>query len=86
MRLVELLSCGDDAAVTIATLAADGAVDEILLSTPPEHHARWHHHSLPNRIHEIGVPVTVIPPDASGWSFAHGYPKDWMRIEVGPLT
>lgn len=85
-RPVELVSCGDDAALTIATLVADGAADEILLCTPAEHHARWHHHSLPKRLQEIGVPVTVIPPDSSGWSFAHGYPNDWMRIEVGPLT
>ena len=64
----------------------DGACDEILLCTPPEHHPHWHRHSLPAQIQKLGIPVTVIPPDASGWSYEHGFPDDWVRTEVGPLT
>ncbi len=63
-----------------------GACDEILLCTPPEHHAHWHRHSLPKRIQALGIPVSVIPPDPTGWSASHGFPSEWVRIEVGPLT
>ena len=62
------------------------ACDEILLCTPREHHEHWHRHSLPKRIRALDIPVSVIPPDSSGWSYEHGFPDDWVRIEVGPLT
>src|SRR5690349_15963456 len=83
---VELVDCGDDAAATIGTLVEQGKFDEILLCTPPEHHKHWHRHSLPKRIQELGIPVTMIPPDSTGWSSGHGFPDDWVRLEVGPLT
>jgi hypothetical protein len=85
-RPVTLVDCGDDAAATIGALVERGECDEILLSTAREHHERWHRHALPKRIKAIGVPVTVIPPDPSGWSYSHGFPPEWIRIEVGPLT
>lgn len=85
-RPVELIESGADAAATIGDLVEKGECDEILLSTPPEHHPHWHRHGLPKRIQELGIPVTVIPPDPSGWSYAHGFPDDWVRIEAGPLT
>jgi hypothetical protein len=85
-RPVDLVDGGEDAAATVGTLVAEGACDEIILSTPPEHHPHWHRHSLPKRIQELGVPVTVIPPDPSGWSYEHGFPDDWVRTEIGPLT
>ena len=85
-RSVRLVDCGADAAATIGDLVRQGECDEILLSTPPEHHPHWHRHSLPKQIRELGIPVTVIPPDPTGWSYAHGFPEDWVRAEVGPLT
>ena len=85
-RPVQVVDGGADAAATIAGLVNDGACDEILLCTPPEHHPHWHRHSLPAQIQKLGIPVTVIPPDASGWSYEHGFPDDWVRTEVGPLT
>jgi len=85
-RPVALVDCGGDAAGTVGELAQRGACDEILLCTPPEHHPHWHRHNLPGRIQELRIPVTVIPPDPSGWSYTHGFPDDWVRIEVGPLT
>ena len=69
-----------------ATSCEQGTCDEILLSTPPEHHPHWHRHGLPEQIQALGIPVTVIPPDPTGWSYAHGFPDDWVRTEVGPLT
>jgi hypothetical protein len=85
-RPVELVDGGPDAAATIGALAEQGACDEILLSTPPEHHPHWHRHGLPSRIQRLGIPVTVVPPDPTGWSSAHGFPDEWVRIEVGPVT
>ena len=85
-RPVAYVDCGADAAATIGELVEQGALDEILLCTPREHHEHWHRHSLPKRIQALDVPVSVIPPDSSGWSYEHGFPDDWVRIEVGPLT
>lgn len=85
-RPVELVDCGGDAAATIGEMVQQGACNEILLSTPAEHHPHWHRHSLPQQIQALGIPVTVIPPEPSGWSYAHGFPDDWVRTEVGPLT
>ena len=85
-RPVAYVDCGADAAATIGELVEQGAFDEILLCTPREHHEHWHRHSLPKRIRALDIPVSVIPPDSSGWSYEHGFPDDWVRIEVGPLT
>jgi len=85
-RPVELIESGADAAATVGDLVENGECDEILVSTPAEHHPHWHRHSLPRRIQELGIPVTVIAPDPSGWSYSHGFPDDWVRIEAGPLT
>ena len=85
-RPVELVDCGADAVATIGELVQGGACDEILLSTPREHHPHWHRHGLTKQIQALGIPVSVIPPDPTGWSYAHGFPDEWVRIEVGPLT
>jgi hypothetical protein len=85
-RDVAQVDCGADAAATIGALVEQGEFDEILLCTPREHHEHWHRHSLPKRIQALGIPVSVIPPDPAGWSASHGFPDEWVRIEVGPLT
>jgi hypothetical protein len=85
-RPVAHVECGPDAAATIGELVEQGACDEILLCTPPEHHPHWHRHSLPKRIQALGIPVSAIPPDSSGWSYSHGFPEEWVHMEVGPLT
>jgi hypothetical protein len=85
-RPVTLVDCGENAAATIGTLVERGECDEILLSTPREHHAHWHRHDLPKRIQALGIPVTVIPLEPSGWSYSHGFPSEWVQPRVGPLT
>jgi alkanesulfonate monooxygenase SsuD/methylene tetrahydromethanopterin reductase-like flavin-dependent oxidoreductase (luciferase family) len=85
-RPVTLVDCGEDAAATIGALAERGECDEILLSTPPEHHEHWHRHTLPKRLQAFGIPVTVIPPDTSGSSYLHGFPPEWIASQVGPST
>jgi hypothetical protein len=84
-RPVTLVDGGEDAAAAIGALVERGECDEILLSTPKEHHEHWHRHTLPKRIQALGVPVTVIPPDPTGWSYSHGFPSEWMRVEVGSI-
>jgi hypothetical protein len=83
---VTLVDGGDDAAATIGAMVERGECDEIVLSTAREHHEHWHRHTLPKRIEALGVPVAVIPPDATGWSYSHGFPPEWIRPEAGPLT
>jgi hypothetical protein len=85
-RPVTLVDCGEDAAATIGAVVERGECDEIVLSTTREHHEHWHRHTLPKRIQALGIPVTVVPPDPSGWSYSHGFPPEWMRPEAGPLT
>ena len=85
-RPVTLVDCGEDAAATIGALVERGECDEIVLATAREHHEHWHRHTLPKRIQALGIPVTVVPPDPSGWSYSHGFPPEWIRLEVGPLT
>jgi hypothetical protein len=77
---------GCDFTLTIGDLVEQGTCDEILLSTPPEHHTHWHRHDLPKRIQALGVAVTVIPPDPTGWSSSRGFPDEWVRPEIPPLT
>jgi hypothetical protein len=85
-RPVTLVDCGGDAAAQIAGMVERGECDAIVLSTQPEHHKHWHRHSLPKRIEELGIPVVAIPPDDTGWSSGHGFPDNWVRPQVGPLT
>jgi hypothetical protein len=92
LRLVGRAACGDvatiepgsDAAITVHDLVARGEYDEIILSTVPAHHARWHHHKLPDRIQRLGVPVTVIPPEPDDWGPVEGFPPDWTPNAVNP--
>ena len=83
---VTLVDCGEDAAATIGALVEAGECDEILLCTPHEHHKHWHRHDLPKRIGALGIPVVAIPQDATGWSYSHGFPEEWVQPRVSPLT
>lgn len=85
-RPVTLVECGEDAAATIGAMAERGECDEILLSTPPEHHEHWHRHTLPKRLQALGIPVTVIPPDTAGSSDLFGFPPEWIASQIGPST
>jgi hypothetical protein len=78
---VEDVEAGADAAATIHRAVADKQCDAIILSTGTGHHARWLHHDLPNRCKDLGVPVTVIPPEPSKWGPIEGFPPEWVHAE-----
>jgi hypothetical protein len=65
-RPVELVDCGADGAATIGDLVGQGTCDETLLSTPPEHHAHWHRHGLPERAPVDDSPRTRPAPGSVG--------------------
>lgn len=83
---VTAVACGPEAAVTVHDLVAGNEYDEIILSTVPAHHARWHHHQLPDKIQKLGVPVTVIPPELDDWKPVDGFPPDWAPHAVNPAA
>jgi hypothetical protein len=85
-QIALMVDCGEDAAATIGTLVERGGCDEILLSTPREHHTHWHRHDLPKHIQTLGIPVTVVPLEPSGWSYSHGFPAEWVQPRVSGLT
>lgn len=83
---VAVVDPGPDAAATVHELVDRGEYQEIILSTVPAHHARWHHHKLPDRIQRLGVPVTVIPPELERWGPVEGFPPEWTPSAVSPAA
>jgi hypothetical protein len=77
---------GTNAADTIHDLVASGDYQEIVLSTVPEHHHLWHRHGLTDRVQQLGVPVTVIPPELNNWGPVAGFPDDWTPKAVSPAA
>lgn len=77
---------GSDAAASVHDLVESGDYTEIILSTVPAHHLRWHHHRLPDRIQRLGVPVTVIPPELDHWVPVEGFPPEWTPSPVSPAA
>ena len=77
---------GDNAAATIGELVERGECDEILLSMAARAPRALAPSPLPKRVQALDIPVTLIPPDPTGWSYSHGFPPEWIRPEAGPLT
>jgi hypothetical protein len=63
---VEGLTGGPDALEAVRAAMAEHGVDEIIISTPPEHLAHWVRHDLPSRVEKLGVPVTVVEGTEKG--------------------
>jgi hypothetical protein len=81
---VDTVDCGANAAETIHRVVAAGEYDQVILSTPEEHHHVWVHHDLPSRLTDLGVPVAVIPPEPQKWGPIEGFPPDWVPHAVSP--
>ena len=80
---VECLDCGEDAGATIKEHVEEERFAAIVLSSAPEHHARWRHHDLPHKVQHLGVPVLVIPPEADSHAPIEGFPDQWVSHPVG---
>lgn len=76
--MIETIDPGEDAALTIHQVVKDGRCNEVVLSTQPEHHHRWFHHDLPQKLQDLSVPVTVIPPEED-WGPVKGFPTSWSH-------
>ena len=83
---VDTVEPGANAAATIHDLVEAGTYREIILSTVPEHHHVWHRHGLTDRVQQLGVPVTVIPPELNKWGPVEGFPDGWTPKEVSPAA
>jgi hypothetical protein len=77
---------GANAAATIHDLVETGTYEEVIFSTVPEHHHLWHRHGLTDRVQELGVRVTVIPPETANWAPVEGLPDDWTPKAISPAA
>jgi hypothetical protein len=75
---------GAQPADTIHGLVAGGDCDQVIVSTTTAHHRHWFHHDLPARLKDLGVPVTVIPPEPDAKDAIEGFPPDWQPHVVNP--
>jgi hypothetical protein len=83
---VEVIDAGDDAALRVHQLVDAHEYDQVIVSTPHHHLDRWRHHDLPRRLRDLGVPLTVIPPEPDKWGPIEGFPPDSVPHAVNPAA
>jgi hypothetical protein len=66
---VEGLVGGSDAFASVKETLAAGAYDDVIISTLPRRSSEWLRRDLPHRVRRLGVPVTLIAPEAVGENF-----------------
>lgn len=66
---VEGLVGGPDAFASVKEVLAAGAYDDVIISTLPRRSSEWLRRDLPHRVRRLGVPVTLITPEAAGENF-----------------
>lgn len=66
---VEGLVGGSDAFASVKKALAADAYDDVIISTLPRRSSEWLRRDLPHRVRQLGVPVTVITPEAPSGNF-----------------
>jgi len=83
---VDVMDPGDDAVDTIHAAVDAERFDEIIVSTAPQHLARWVHHDLPHRIEHLGLPVRIVPPEPDAHisdELQQKLPNRWSKLPLG---
>jgi hypothetical protein len=57
---VEAIVGDADPFVAVRDTLAEGAFDEVIVSTLPQRVSHWLHRDLPSRVEQLGLPVTVV--------------------------
>jgi hypothetical protein len=81
---VDVVDPGEDAVATIHAKVADGTYDEVIVSTPREHHLHWFRHDMPQRLHDLQCTVTVVPPEPDAAELPEGKPSEWGPHVINP--
>lgn len=65
---VDAVIGNSDPVEAVRDLLASTVIDEVIVSTLPQHVSRWLHRDVPSRLQALGLPVTVVTAEQSSRS------------------